>query len=85
MIDNLIILSFLLISLGLVPIIIQITANKSARDISIGTPIIFIIAFLTISITSYIKSSYKLFGIFVIGLVVSIVLLIQKILFDKQL
>lgn len=85
MIDNLIILSFLLISLGLVPIIIQITANKSARDISIGTPIIFIIAFLIISITSYIKSSYKLFGIFVIGLVVSIVLLIQKILFDKQL
>ena len=85
MIDNLIILSFLLISLGLVPIIIQITANKSARDISIGTPIIFIIAFLTMCITSYIKGSYKLVGVFVVGLAVSIVLLIQKILHDKKL
>lgn len=85
MIDNLIILSFLLISLGLVPIIIQITANKSAHDISIGTPIMFILAFLTMTITSYIKGSYKLVGIFGIGLAVSIVLLIQKILFDKQL
>jgi hypothetical protein len=85
MIDNLIILSFLLISLGLVPIIIQITSNKSANDISIGTPIIFMVAFLTMSITSYIKRSYKLVGVFVVGLAVSIVLLIQKILHDKKL
>jgi hypothetical protein len=85
MIDYIIILSFILISLGLVPIIIQITANKSARDISIGTPIIFIIAFLSMCITSYIKRSYKLICVFAIGLAVSIVLLIQKILFDKQL
>ena len=76
MIDNLIILSFLLMSLGLVPIIIQITANKSAHDISIGTPIIFMVAFLTnsktinhILIYSYIKGSYKLVSVFVIGLV----------------
>jgi hypothetical protein len=85
MIDNLIILSFLLISLGLVPIIIQITSNKSANDISIGTPIIFMVAFLTMCITSYIKRSYKLVGVFVVGLAVSIVLLIQKILHDKKL
>ena len=85
MIDNLIILSFLLISLGLVPIIIQITSNKSANDISIGTPIIFMVAFLIMSITSYIKGSYKLVGVFMVGLAVSIVLLIQKILHDKKL
>jgi hypothetical protein len=85
MIDNLIILSFLLISLGLVPIIIQITSNKSANDISIGTPIIFMVAFLTMCITSYIKGSYKLVGVFTVGLAVSIVLLIQKILHDKKL
>lgn len=36
-------------------------------------------------IYSYIKGSYKLVGVFIIGLAVSIVLLIQKILFDKQL
>jgi hypothetical protein len=85
MIDYIIILSFILISLGLIPIIIQITVNKSARDISIGTPIIFIIAFLSMCITSYTKRSYKLICVFAIGLAVSIVLLIQKILFDKQL
>lgn len=79
-----IIISILLLAFGLIPIIIKITTNKSANDISIGTPIMFIISFIILSIASYIKQSYTSLFIFSFGVIISLVLLVQKILFDKS-
>ena len=69
---------------GLVPIIVRIAQTKSAEDISLATPIMFCVAFLMLALISFKKGFYVPLGLFVIGIGVSIVLIVQKVLYEKS-
>lgn len=69
---------------GLVPLIIQVSKNKSAEDISIATPIMFLGAFSILCVISFMKGMYGPFFLFLIGAIVAIVLLLQKILYERS-
>ena len=67
-----------------IPIIIKVTQKKSAEDISIITPIMFLVSFLILTIISLVKRLYTPLLIFIIGIITSSILIIQKILYEKS-
>lgn len=84
-INNIIVVfAMLLIACGLIPLIVRVAKTQSAKDISYATPILFIIAFFLLLIVSAFKKIYAAFFIFLIGLIASIILLIQKYMHDKN-
>lgn len=69
---------------GLVPIVVKIGQTKSAEDISLATPIMFLIAFLLLALISFKKAFYVPLGLFIIGIAVAIILILQKVLYEKS-
>ena len=67
-----------------IPIIIKVTQKKSAEDISIITPIMFLVSFLILSIISLVKRLYMPLLIFTIGIITSTILIIQKFIYEKS-
>ena len=67
-----------------IPIIIKVTQTKSAEDISIITPIMFLVSFLILTIISLIKRLFMPLLIFTIGIITSTILIIQKIIYEKS-
>lgn len=69
---------------GLVPIVVKIAQTKSAEDISLATPIMFLIAFLLLALISFKKAFYLPLGLFVIGIAVAVILIVQKVLYENS-
>jgi len=69
---------------GLVPIVVRIAQTKSAEDISLATPIMFLVAFLILALISFKKAFYVPLGLFIIGIGVAVVLIVQKVLYEKS-
>jgi hypothetical protein len=67
-----------------IPIIIKVTQTKSAEDISIITPIMFLVSFSILGAISLIKKLFLPLFIFIIGIISSIILIIQKISYEKS-
>jgi len=82
--DYLVVFSMALVSFALVPLVVRIARTQSAKDISYATPIMFTLAFVILTFVSAIKKLYLAFFIFIIGLVISIILLVQKIMYEKN-
>lgn len=79
-----ILFAMLLKACALIPIIVKVVLTKSAEDISLITPIMFLISFSILIIISLIKGLFMPLTIFIIGITASIVLLIQKIMYEKS-
>jgi len=69
---------------ALIPIIIKVSINKSAQDISIVTPMMMLFSFILFSVISFIKKFYFPLLIFIIGIVVSGILITQKVLYETS-
>lgn len=67
-----------------IPIIIKVTQTKSAEDISIITPIMFLVSFSILTIISLVKRLYMPLLIFTIGIITSTILIIQKLIYEKS-
>lgn len=63
---------------ALIPTIFNVYYTQNASSINYLTIIFFFIAFLSLSIISLIKGFYSQFGIFLIGLVSTVVLFFMK-------
>jgi len=70
---------------ALIPIIIKVSINKSAQDISIVTPMMMLFSFILFSVISFLKKFYFPLFIFIIGIVVSGILITQKVLFETSI
>jgi uncharacterized protein with PQ loop repeat len=79
-----ILIAMLIKSCAQIPIIIKVTQTKSAEDISIIMPIMFLLSFSILSMISLRKQLYKPFLIFLIGIISSIILIIQKLAYEKS-
>jgi len=67
---------------GLIPIIVKVAKNKSAEDISIATPIMYLIAFSILATISFLKGLLPLF--YFGGIAVAVILLVQKINYESS-
>jgi uncharacterized protein with PQ loop repeat len=79
-----ILIAMLLKACAQIPLIIKVTQTKSAEDISMFTPIMFLISFSILSAISLIKKLYMPLLIFIIGVATSIILIVQKITYEKS-
>lgn len=69
---------------GLIPIIVKVAKNKSAEDISIATPIMYLVAFSILATISFLKGFYLPLLLFLGGIAVAIILLVQKINYENS-
>jgi uncharacterized protein with PQ loop repeat len=67
-----------------IPLIIKITQSKSAEDVSIIMPIMFLVAFSILGAISLNRRLYFPLLIFTIGIATSIILIIQVSMYEKS-
>jgi uncharacterized protein with PQ loop repeat len=79
-----ILIAMLIKACAQIPLIIKVTQTKSAEDISIMTPIMFLISFSILGTLSLMKKLYMPLLIFIIGVATSIILIVQKITYEKS-
>ena len=79
-----ILIAMLIKACAQIPLIIKVTQTKSAEDISILTPIMFLISFSILGTLSLMKKLYMPLLIFTIGIATSIILIIQKSTYEKS-
>ena len=79
-----ILIAMLIKACAQIPLIIKVTQTKSAEDISILTPIMFLISFSILGTLSLMKRLYMPLLIFIIGIATSIILIIQKSTYEKS-
>ena len=79
-----ILIAMLIKACAQIPLIIKVTQTKSAEDISIMTPIMFLISFSILGTLSLMKRLYMPLLIFIIGVATSIILIVQKITYEKS-
>lgn len=79
-----ILIAMLIKACAQIPLIIKVTKTKSAEDISILTPIMFLISFSILGTLSLMKRLYMPLLIFIIGVATSIILIVQKITYEKS-
>jgi len=80
----LILIAMLLKACAQIPLIIKITQTKSAEDISIIMPIMFLVAFCILGAISLKRKLYFPLLIFSIGIATSIILLVQIFMYEKS-
>jgi uncharacterized protein with PQ loop repeat len=80
----LILIAMLLKACAQIPLIIKITQTKSAEDISIIMPIMFLAAFSILGAISLKRKLYFPLLIFSIGIATSIILLVQISMYEKS-
>ena len=80
----LILIAMLLKACAQIPLIIKITQTKSAEDISIIMPIMFLAAFCILGAISLKRKLYFPLLIFSIGIATSIILLVQISMYEKS-
>jgi len=79
-----ILIAMLIKACAQIPIIIKVTQTKSAEDISIIMPIMFLISFSILAAISLNRKLYMPLLIFTIGIATSIILIIQKSTYEKS-
>lgn len=79
-----ILIAMLIKACAQIPLIIKITQSKSAEDISIITPIMFLTSFSILGAISLSRRLYFPLLIFVIGIATSIILIIQISMYEKS-
>lgn len=79
-----ILIAMLLKACAQIPLIIKVTQTKSAEDISLIMPIMFLLSFSILGIISLRQKLYKPLFIFIIGIISSIILIIQKTAYEKS-
>ena len=67
-----------------IPLIIKITQSKSAEDVSIIMPIMFLVSFSILGAISLNRKLYFPLLIFTIGIATSIILIIQVSMYEKS-
>jgi hypothetical protein len=67
-----------------IPLIIKITQTKSAEDISIIMPIMFLVSFSILGAISFSRKLYFPLMIFGIGIAASIILIVQISIYEKS-
>jgi len=80
----LILIAMLIKACAQIPLIIKITQSKSAEDISIISPIMFLVAFCILGAISLNRRLYLPLLIFTIGIATSIILIIQVSMYEKS-
>jgi len=80
----LILIAMLIKACAQIPLIIKITQSKSAEDISIISPIMFLVAFSILGAISLTRRLYLPLLIFTIGIATSIILIIQVSMYEKS-
>ena len=71
-------------ALALIPLVITVSKKKTAEEISMITPIMFLFSFIIFSVIAFTKQYFLPLIIFFIGIVLSAVLLIQKIMYERN-
>ena len=79
-----ILIAMLLKACAQIPLIIKITQTKSAEDISIIMPIMFLASFSILGAISIKRKLYFPLLIFAIGIATSIILLVQISMYEKS-
>jgi hypothetical protein len=79
-----ILIAMLIKACAQIPLIIKITQSKSAEDISIIMPIMFLTSFSILGAISLSRGLYFPLLIFVIGIATSIILIIQISMYEKS-
>jgi uncharacterized protein with PQ loop repeat len=80
----LILIAMLIKACAQIPLIIKITQSKSAEDVSIIMPIMFLVAFSILGAISLNRRLYFPLLIFTIGIATSIILIIQVSMYEKS-
>ena len=80
----LILIAMLIKACAQIPLIIKITQSKSAEDISIIMPIMFLVSFSILGAMSLNRRLYLPLLIFTIGIATSIILIIQVSMYEKS-
>lgn len=80
----LILIAMLIKACAQIPLIIKITQSKSAEDVSIIMPIMFLVSFSILSAISLTRRLYLPLLIFTIGIATSIILIIQVSMYEKS-
>jgi hypothetical protein len=80
----LILIAMLIKACAQIPLIIKITQSKSAEDISIIMPIMFLVSFSILGAISLNRRLYLPLLIFTIGITTSIILIIQVSMYEKS-
>jgi uncharacterized protein with PQ loop repeat len=80
----LILIAMLIKACAQIPLIIKITQTKSAEDVSIIMPIMFLVAFSILGAISLNRRLYFPLLIFTIGIATSIILIIQVSIYEKS-
>jgi uncharacterized protein with PQ loop repeat len=79
-----ILIAMLLKACAQIPLIIKITQSKSAEDISIIMPIMFLVSFSILGLISINRRLYFPLLIFTIGIASSIILIVQISMYEKS-
>lgn len=80
----LILIAMLIKACAQIPLIIKITQSKSAEDVSIIMPIMFLLSFSILGAISLNRRLYLPLLIFTIGIATSIILIIQVSMYEKS-
>lgn len=80
----LILIAMLIKACAQIPLIIKITQTKSAEDVSIIMPIMFLVAFSILGAISLNRKLYFPLLIFTIGIATSIILIVQITMYEKS-
>jgi len=80
----LILIAMLIKACAQIPLIIKITQSKSAEDVSIIMPIMFLVSFSILGAISLNRKLYFPLLIFTIGIATSIILIIQVSMYEKS-
>lgn len=80
----LILIAMLIKACAQIPLIIKITQSKSAEDVSIIMPIMFLVSFSILGAISLNRRLYLPLLIFTIGIATSIILIIQVSIYEKS-
>ena len=80
----LILIAMLIKACAQIPLIIKITQSKSAEDVSIIMPIMFLLSFSILGAISLSRRLYLPLLIFTIGIATSIILIIQVSMYEKS-
>ena len=71
-------------SFALIPTIAQVAKTGTLEEISIVTPIFYMIAFFILFVVSFMKKYYIPMLLFIVGVITSIILLVQKIIYERS-
>ena len=80
----LILIAMLIKACAQIPLIIKITQSKSAEDVSIFMPIMFLVSFSILGAISLNRRLYFPLLIFTIGIATSIILIVQISMYEKS-